>query len=788
MRCSHLCLPPPIGSNTLSEDFENGERKSACVCPTQHVLAPDGFSCLPPRQYLVTGLASSLQKVVDTWGDGALPPVAPIPPPLYPTPWGEPGKMFLAYNAEIGLAYWKDGNGRVWAQQEGRQMGPMPVIERGGVTSVAVDDVTLDVFAASDDVIIVARISTLNGDDYSYKSIGVAFAGVKDVRFMTIQSSLRLLFFVTSIVHRGISRRSIERCRIDGYHRRIILSKDEPWNPTALVVDSSFEPDFESTRLYWVDGDAIVSIGIDGSAKSTLFKSTDGHIISVAPLGVSLYFATKHGTLSKIPRTPILGLKHSLTVIKGLTDIVNVVAVDETSLGVRHPCAKLQCPELCFQTPPRVNISYARALRNNYQDFPHRKVVTFDTSPFDGSVVPPFSSVFSQPVSHGCGCLAGRVMHEGSCQPCDANQHFFCNTSRPMCISGHQRCDGVVHCSDGLDETNCAPPCVGSVCSTDTRPVFVTAVTPTSVSATSQTAYVVGITVAFFIILLLVVAFVYYRRHPELHNLRIVRSSSNLNKNSKSISIVSSSQSNGNIFFLRDSSKFSNRSRRSSEVFTLTPTTTSTLLPPSHLPHLRHHPASTTSSSSACQYATETANPPPTPSKLQHHWSMLPQGAYDSSLMLSCSTNGRVVSGSQPIKNYPQRDAMSYRFYKARNRPPPPTPVSTDVCDDSDACLTTTSEDDRKPRGGSLLMAQKRPQSSLHFDDTHSFYDDHYEYDSEPQPPPPTPRCDPSACSPSSPLDLEEVEEEKRHLLEQDPEPLMYMGYEPPPPSPEPIV
>lgn len=100
--------------------------------------------------------------------------------------------------------------------------------------------------------------------------------------------------------------------------------------------------------------------------------------------------------------------------------------------------------------------------------------------------------------------------------------------------------------------------------------------------------------------------------------------------------------------------------------------------------------------SGAGAYPAETLNPPPSP-------------ATTAESRRCCATN---ASRYKP-----------YRHYRAINQPPPPTPCSTDVCDESDYGY--------RPQTESEYMTYSRGTAS--------------ECDSDPFPPPPTP----SSCPPS---------------------------------------
>lgn len=88
----------------------------------------------------------------------------------------------------------------------------------------------------------------------------------------------------------------------------------------------------------------------------------------------------------------------------------------------------------------------------------------------------------------------------------------------------------------------------------------------------------------------------------------------------------------------------------------------------------------------------------------------------------SSATNGSSLIGYPPLNPPPspattmastRNSYRPYRHYKIINQPPPPTPCSTDVCDESDSNYTSKSNSCGKSR---------------------------FRYDMEPYPPPPTPR------------------------------------------------
>ncbi|CAL4214238.1 unnamed protein product, partial [Meganyctiphanes norvegica] len=135
------------------------------------------------------------------------------------------------------------------------------------------------------------------------------------------------------------------------------------------------------------------------------------------------------------------------------------------------------------------------------------------------------------------------------------------------------------------------------------------------------------------------------------------------------------------------------------------------------------------SSSSMTHYPRETLNPPPTPVA-----DARPGAA--SCQPLCCH-----------VPHHPTPATLhSYRHYKTRNRPPPPTPCSTDVCDDSDFNSSAGVFSHATPG------CYTSPGSTTYYSSPQMT-----DYDSDPHPPPPTPQylnsCTPTSYPPSPSTD-----------------------------------
>lgn len=201
------------------------------------------------------------------------------------------------------------------------------------------------------------------------------------------------------------------------------------------------------------------------------------------------------------------------------------------------------------------------------------------------------------------------------------------------------------------------------------------------------------------------------------------------------------------------------------------------------------------SSSSTTHYPKETMNPPPTPTTRQQPGLGICYNNCYHPLQQSSSSNISSVSRCGGFRGH------SYRHYKARNRPPPPTPCSTDICDDSDVNSTTLVTSTPYYSSDTNTIDPEEVQRKHHrhpnspnpqYCSLSSLPHTEYYWDSEPEPPPPTPlytsdRGSPAVRLPHTPTGGTSSSREGELLLLG---PLTAARsdryYCPPPPSPEP--
>ena len=389
-------------------------------------------------------------------------------------------------------------------------------------------------------------------------------------------------------------------------------------------------------------------------------------------------------------------------------------------------------------------------------------------------------SLYGERFEDYCGCVRGEVLAVNGfhCELCSVESHFICNGSAfPSCVLLRHHCDGLRQCEDGTDEVDCPFPCRGGACVSQS--VASDVLVPIH---NNKAAYIVGVALCVFVLLCLAALLVYYRQRPPLEDALMLASASPAGlKSQQSVARVAPLSKTGCSMYtgpqqrpllesgygscsagcLNATCAHSNGSAHLGEMFSMTPTTIGGL-----------HPSS--SSSSTTHYPKETANPPPTPT------TRLPSICYHPSH--PNFNNGRLqymgyIGPHSPMSSptspqfMPLATNHSYRHYKTRNRPPPPTPCSTDICDDSDVnstTLVTSSDNDpeqhlerstryhpnppqnlphhpNSPTAGHpptlLPYIPQRPNSPItQYYSFSSLPRTDYYGDSDPEPPPPTPQ------------------------------------------------
>ncbi len=468
----------------------------------------------------------------------------------------------------------------------------------------------------------------------------------------------------------------IERAAMDGTEQTTLFS-------TSIGEPGGLAVDIHGEKLYWSDLELkrIEFADFDGGNRRVLVDSGILMPNSLTVFDNYLYWTDREQQLiERINKRTGKDRRRIQTRIQQLNDILAVRFLSDDVIH-DNPCAvnNGECTHLCVAEP-------AREKRCSCPT--HLKLMQDDRSCAEPPTCAP--DQFS--------CLSGDIQciplvwtcdgypecedesDEMNCPTCAPTQ-FRC-TGSGQCISRLEQCDGIAQCEDQSDEENCAPcapsqfecakdhicidkqaRCDGkqdcsdhtdeSNCADD----YTNQIHRHNESATAQ--YTVGIVVGLIAVMfiLIFVVFACRKRHHHMEGysdreviLAITQPLTTCNNNTTTPPHTLSSS----------------RGNKTGTTTCLTMTS----VPPngsSKLLYDRNHVTGASSSSStATRYPKETLNPPPSPVTTDRSHCF--------------SGDERYYSSNSPST------VRSYRPYRGRrNIPPPPTtPCSTDVCDDSE--------------------------------------------------------------------------------------------------------
>ncbi|KAL3265566.1 hypothetical protein HHI36_009771 [Cryptolaemus montrouzieri] len=490
-------------------------------------------------------------------------------------------------------------------------------------------------------------------------SFGVIQRKNEKPRLLAIHYTKRLLFY-TDV---GPTPQ-IVRIRLDGSHHMVIAKTADI---AAIAVD------VENDLIVWAQGHSIYISNIDGENQHVLLNESNSKISQLTVHSGWLYWIDKE--LHQLQRLELISGKSRSTLpiqASRITDLISVTTPDRT-----NPCWHNQkkCSHFCIMNGTGAECAC-----------PQDKVLQDDKRT---CIVLPncgkdyFTCSVSQSNKRDCIPIAWRCdmqkdCKDGSdeldCATCSQNQHR-CNDGQ--CVENVVVCDGIPQCRDNSDEAKC---CKNSFQCPDTESCIAFSSVCDGIGNCPDGADELNcdetnsVTVTVILGILVVVmscTIIFYCLKKRFYDsdkvidhsddtLNPLQSGSHfkMQKARKGIpDVVRMSMINGSNTSSYDRSHITGAS-------------------------------SSTNGSSNC-YPRETLNPPP-----------------------SRATTAASTRGSSPSSRY-----RPYRHYRSINQPPPPTPCSTDVCDESDYNYPS--------RGG--------------------------RYDTGPFPPPPTPRshCHSESCPPS---------------------------------------
>uniref|UniRef100_T1J651 EGF-like domain-containing protein n=1 Tax=Strigamia maritima TaxID=126957 RepID=T1J651_STRMM len=387
--CSHLCLAQPV--NGVRHVIQNH-----CACPTHYVVDKDNRSCIAPETFLLFSQKNTISRMVVGVEDSP-----DIVLPIH----GLKNIKALSYDQKDKFIYWIDGRTQTIRRVLDNGTSVATIVPNSGDTfqpfDIAIDPFTRTLYwsCAKNNVINVTRLDMT--------SIGVIVGGVDQKPRSIVIHPMKGLIFWTNVA----TPPQIERASIDGLHRTALFTTDLE-ELGALAIDT------EKNLLFWIESryKYIETADINGANRKILVQTQLNQPISLAVHGKYLYWADQEKRM--IERVNKLTGEHRERVIPGR--VSQLIVVDQIDDFHSNPCYKEngQCSHLCVVTEDGKNFRCS---------CPNTLVTLDDEKTCDE---PP------------------------TCNP----DQFTCETGSIECIPRVWRCDGHIECDDKSDEIDC-PPC-----------------------------------------------------------------------------------------------------------------------------------------------------------------------------------------------------------------------------------------------------------------------------------------------------------------------------------------
>ncbi|XP_050299730.1 low-density lipoprotein receptor-related protein 6 [Anthonomus grandis grandis] len=658
--CSNLCLALPANSPAEHTRY-------TCGCPTHYNLEKN--RCTAPVKFMIYSLKNLIVRLVPDTSD--------CPEAVLPVQ-GMKAVKAIDFDLKNNHLYWIDG--KIQAIKSAKMLEPSPtatIFVSSGQDikpyDIAVDSVGRLLFwtCAHQNVINVTRLDN-----------NIPFGSIKGregekPRLIVIHVTKRLLFY-TDVG----SQHQLIRTRLDGSHRIFITKADDI---AAIAVD------IDNDSIVWSQGHSIYISNIDGENKHVVVNESNNKITHLTVHDGWLYWIDRD--LNELQRLELTTGKSRSTLGIQAAHIVDLISVQDHG---NHSCAdQKRCSHFCILngTLPQCACPFNKMLQEDKR--------SCQTIPNCGPER--FSCMVASSDTKNCIPISWRCDRQKDCS--DGSDELDCPTCQPnqfrcqngQCIDKSAVCNNLPNCADESDEKNCCEDgfrCPQTdVCLPASAKCDSIEHCPDGSDERDCKSAVSTTTICFFAvisILLILVGLIMIFHFKD--RCSPVKGHISTEPPEDSLSPLDPNGQNKN-HKIRKGAGIPDVVRMSmlNEGYPST--------------YDRRHvtgassSSNTNGSSSGVGYPRETLNPPPSPAT-------------------SATTTAASTRASSPGTRY-----KPYRHYRSINQPPPPTPNSTDVCDESDYNYPLN-------RG---------------------------RYEGEPFPPPPTPRshynqesCPPSPSSRSS--------------------------------------
>ncbi|XP_060653408.1 LOW QUALITY PROTEIN: low-density lipoprotein receptor-related protein 6 [Drosophila nasuta] len=641
-------------------------RGMTCACPTHYQLAKDGISCIPPRNYIIFSQRNSFGRLLPNATDC----------PNVPLPVSGKNIRAVDYDPITHHIYWIEGRSHSIKRSLANGTKVNVLVNSGQPFDIAIDIIGRLLFWTC------SYSNSINVTSFLGDPIGVIDTGDSEKpRNIAVHAMKRLLFWSDVGNHQAIIR-----ARVDGNERMVLAFKLE--GVTTLALDQ------QSDMIYYAHGKRIDAMDINGKNVKTLVSMHISQVINIAALGGFVYWLDDK---TGVERVTVTGERRSaeLQRLPQITDI-RAVWTPDAKLLRNHTClhSRTKCSHICVASSD--GLTHSRDICS----CPKHLMLLEDKEncgalpacgPDHFTCAAPVASDMNKdciPASWRCDGQKDcpDKSDEVGCPSCRADQ-FSCQSGE--CIDKSLVCDGTTNCANGHDEADCCKRpgefqcptsklCISSAllcdgwenCADGGDESIDICQQRSMAPASDKRAFMILIGATMVIIFSIVYLLQFCRT-------RIGKSRTEPKDDQASDplspSTLSKSQRVSKIASVADAVRMSTLNSRNS-------------MNSYDRNHITGASSSTTNGSSMVAYPI---NPPPSPAT---------------------------------------RSRRPYRHYKIINQPPPPTPCSTDICDESDSNYTSKSNSNNS-NGGATKLSSSSAAACLQ-----------YGYDSEPYPPPPTPR------------------------------------------------